>query len=98
MDLPTRFEGKLFTSSPLKLLWLFLNPLFYSLRPLIVLPKKPTHYELKNMIFQILFDLWIYNSFGGKAIGYLLIGTYLGSGIHPFTGHLIAEHYMFCKV
>ena len=50
------------------------------------------------MIFQILFDLWIYSSFGGKSLTYLLLGTYLALGIHPISGHFISEHYMFCKV
>lgn len=64
---------------------------------MIVLPKRPTHYELKNLIVQILFDFWIYQSFGGKALSYLIIGTYLALGVHPMAGHFIAEHYMFVK-
>ena len=46
-DLPTEWEGNFFTNGPLKLLWLFLNPLFYAFRPMIVRPKTPTHYEFK---------------------------------------------------
>jgi len=74
-DLPTEWEGRFFTNSPLKLLWLILNPAFYAFRPMIIRPKKPTHYELKNMMAQIIFNMWIYQSFGGKALSYLLIGT-----------------------
>jgi len=96
-DLPTEWEGRFFTNSPLKLLWLILNPAFYAFRPMIIRPKKPTHYELKNMMAQIIFNMWIYQSFGGKALSYLLIGTALALGVHPTAGHFIAEHYMFCK-
>jgi len=64
---------------------------------MIVLPKTPTHYEIKNLIVQLAFDFWIYQSFGFKALAYLLIGTYLALGIHPISGHFIAEHYMFVK-
>jgi len=96
-DLPTEWEGNFFTNGPLKLLWLFLNPLFYAFRPMIVRPKTPTHYEFKNWIVQIIFNLWIYQSFGGKALAYLLIGTFLSLGVHPIAGHFIAEHYMFVK-
>jgi hypothetical protein len=47
---------------------------------------------------QIIFNVWIYQSFGGKAMAYLLIGTFLSLGVHPIAGHFIAEHYMFVKV
>jgi len=96
-DLPTEWEGRFFCNTPLKLLWLILNPLFYAFRPMAVRPKKPTAYELQNMMFQIMFNIWIYNSFGGKGLGYLLIGSLLALGVHPTAGHFIAEHYMFCK-
>ena len=77
-DLPTEWEGRFFNNTPLKFLWLILNPAFYAFRPMIVRPKKPTAYELQNVMFQIVFNLWILNSFGLKGIGYLLIGSGLG--------------------
>ena len=46
---------------------------------------------------QIIFNLWIYQSFGGRSLAYLIIGTFLALGVHPASGHFIAEHYMFCK-
>ena len=77
-DLPTEWEGRFFCNAPLKLLWLVLNPAFYAFRPMVVRPKKPTAYELQNVMFQIMFNIWIYNSFGAKGIGHLLIGSGLG--------------------
>ena len=80
-DLPTEWEGRFFCNTPLKFLWLVLNPAFYAFRPMIVRPKKPTAYELQNVMFQIMFNIWIYNSFGAKAMGYLVIGSGLGKFI-----------------
>ena len=54
--------------------------------------------EKQNLIIQLLFDFWVFKSFGFKSLAYLLIGTYLALGIHPISGHFIAEHYMFVKV
>jgi len=39
-DIPTDWELSFFRSRPMKFLWLILNPLFYAIRPLFVLPKK----------------------------------------------------------
>uniref|UniRef100_A0A2H1WGD8 SFRICE_025210 n=1 Tax=Spodoptera frugiperda TaxID=7108 RepID=A0A2H1WGD8_SPOFR len=55
-DLPTLLEAKLFCTTGGKLLWLFLQPLFYSFRPLIVRPKNPTPMELINLVIQLFFD------------------------------------------
>eukprot|EP00731_Ephydatia_muelleri_P027246 Em0019g119a len=52
VDLPTRFEGVFFRNIPLKILWIFLQPFFYSLRPFIVRPKPPTTLELLNVAVQ----------------------------------------------
>ena len=49
-------------------------------------------------MIQVVFNVWVYNSFGWKSLSYLLLGTYLGMGIHPLSGHFLAEHYMFSKV
>jgi len=95
VDLPTLAEAKFFRTAPRKLLWLFLQPLFYSLRPYYLNPKNPTFWEFVNLIVCILFDLFIYYFFGIKGISYLMIGTYLGLSLHPTAGHFIAEHYAF---
>ncbi|CAK8672569.1 unnamed protein product [Clavelina lepadiformis] len=96
-DLPTKFEGMFFRNSFLKIIWLFLNPLFYVLRPLAVNPKPMTVLEFHNAIIQILFDGWIFYMWGPKPIVYLLAGTLLSLGLHPVSGHFISEHYMYTK-
>merc|ERR1719322_949501 len=52
VDLPTPLEGFLFRNSFLKVIWLFLNPLFYTLRPLMVNPK-PLVYLLAGTLLSL---------------------------------------------
>ena len=94
-DLPTDWEGKFFHNIPLKILWLFLQPLFYAIRPFVVRPKPPTRLEILNVVTQIVFDVLIWYFFGFKSLYYLIIGTLLCMGLHPMSAHFIAEHYMF---
>ena len=96
-DLPTRIEAILFSSKIGKLFFVFLQPLFYSFRPAIVLPKEIVPLELVNWAIQIAFDTLIIYTFGMKTMCYLWLGTILGLGLHPIAGHFIAEHYVFIK-
>ena len=66
-DIPTDLEAKLFNTTGGKILWLFLQPLFYALRPVIVYPKPPTILEIINVIIQLTFD----------AVVFYLLGQYL---------------------
>ncbi len=95
VDLPTAWEGQFFKNIPLKILWLFLQPLFYAFRPFFVRPKPPTYLEILNVVIQVIADALIWYFLGFKALYYLLIGTFLCLGIHPMAGHFISEHYMF---
>ena len=49
VDIPTAAEGAIFTNSPLKVVWCFLQPAFYSLRPMIVNPKEPSFWEVSGV-------------------------------------------------
>lgn len=95
VDIPTRAEALLFTSVPGKLIWCFLQPLFYSLRPIITNPKRPGPWELLNALVVFGFDAIIYALFGWRSVFYLVIGTLLGLGLHPIAGHFLAEHVVF---
>jgi sphingolipid delta-4 desaturase len=88
-DLPTKIEVKLFSSPIRKVLFIMLQPVFYSLRPMIVLPKKIETLEIVNWVVQLTFDYAIYHIFGFKALAYLIIGTILGLGLHPLSGKKI---------
>ncbi|GMI51135.1 hypothetical protein ScalyP_jg2354 [Parmales sp. scaly parma] len=94
VDIPTAAEGAIFTNSPLKVVWCFLQPAFYSLRPMIVNPKEPSFWEFVNYGTAIAFDAIIYKFYGFSGLLYLVIGTLLGMGLHPVAGHFIAEHYV----
>uniref|UniRef100_A0A8C9QGU9 Delta 4-desaturase, sphingolipid 2 n=1 Tax=Spermophilus dauricus TaxID=99837 RepID=A0A8C9QGU9_SPEDA len=97
VDIPTRLEGWLFCTPARKLLWLVLQPFFYSLRPLCVNPKAVTRMEVLNTLVQLLVDAAIFALWGIKPVAYLLASSLLGLGLHPISGHFVAEHYMFLK-
>jgi sphingolipid delta-4 desaturase len=94
-DLPTAIEGRLLRTRPRKALWMALQALFYALRPLLVLPKKPNRWEVLNFAVQIAFDALILQLWGVRALAYLPLGTILVSGLHPVAGHYLSEHYVF---
>lgn len=96
-DLPTKIEAKLFGSAIGKIIYVALLPITYSLRPILVMPKKIDIQEVQNLAIQIVFDALIYYFLGFNALFYLIIGTLLGLGLHPISGHFIAEHYVFVK-
>jgi sphingolipid delta-4 desaturase len=96
-DLPTRLEARLFSSKPGKFLYIFLLPYFYAFRPVIVMPKNITSLEVLNALVQVSFDALIVLAFGWKSLVYLVMGSFLGLGFHPISGHFIAEHYVFVK-
>lgn len=97
VDIPSEMETKLFTNTFTKLIWVILQPFFYSIRPLFVNPKPPTTMEIVNLVSQAALDIFVINYFGGKALVYLLASSLLGMGLHPVAGHFISEHYMFRK-
>ncbi|PAA94815.1 hypothetical protein BOX15_Mlig017531g1 [Macrostomum lignano] len=97
MDLPSRMEGMLFCNSFTKLIWLFLQPLFYSIRPLVLYPMPMTKLEAINIAVQLGFDVLVVYFLGFKPLVYMVVGTLLSLGIHPVAGHFISEHYMFKK-
>jgi len=96
-DIPSAWELSMFRSAPMKLLWVFLNPAFYAIRPLFVIPKIPQMLEFVNVSIQIVFDIAVYYFMGWKALLYLFLSTAVGYGLHPCAGHFIAEHYTFLK-
>ncbi|VDK68800.1 unnamed protein product [Onchocerca ochengi] len=94
-DIPTDFEARYFRHTLGKMLWVFLQPVFYSLRPFLIYPKAITDLEVLNALFQIFVDYMVISCFGWKAFIYLLGGFLIGSGMHPLAGHYISDHYVF---
>jgi len=97
MDVPTQLEAMIFRGVLGKLAFVILQPFTYSLRPLLCRRRAPSSPEILNVAFIALCDLIVWSLFGGKALSYLVIGTFLGMGLHPCAGHFIAEHYVFMK-
>lgn len=97
VDVPTPFEGWFFCTPARKVLWLMLQPFFYSLRPLYINPKAVTRMEMLNTLVQLAVDVTLLALWGIRPLVYLLVSTFLGLGLHPISGHFIAEHYMFTK-
>lgn len=95
VDLPTYAEGRLFTNTLLKLIWLAMQPLFYAFRPIIVRPKETTFMDVVNAIIVIGTDLCVFHVCGISGVLYMVMSTLLGMGLHPVAGHFVSEHYVF---
>lgn len=96
-DIPTQWEVDFFTNSFLKLIWLFLQPLWYAFRPLFCKPKSFSIWEGVNWVAQVSFNAFVIYYISLQSMCYLWIGTLLGLGLHPAAGHFIAEHYEMIK-
>merc|ERR1711976_317926 len=83
VDIPSKIEAKLFTRSFTKLIWVILQPFFYTIRPLFLRPKPIETLEVVNFIIQALFDIVIVYTMGWRSLIYLGIGTFLALGLHP---------------
>ena len=94
-DIPTAMEAQLFRNTFGKAVWMFLQPFFYALRPLIMNPRMMSKLEALNFLIQITVDVLVVHYFGPKSLFYMIAGSLLGMGIHPVAGHFISEHYMF---
>ncbi|XP_037075360.1 sphingolipid delta(4)-desaturase DES1-like [Pollicipes pollicipes] len=95
VDLPTPIEARLFSSTLGKIVWLMILPITYFLRPVFIRPKPFSVLEIANIVVQLSADALVYHFLGGKALFYLLGGFMMGLGLHPMSGHLISEHYIF---
>mmetsp|Transcript_10252 Transcript_10252/g.14960 ORF Transcript_10252/g.14960 Transcript_10252/m.14960 type:complete len:370 (-) Transcript_10252:221-1330(-) len=95
VDIPTKLEGDIFHHNPVvKMIWLFFQPLWYSLRPLFLNPKNITMWELANYAASVTFDLLVYSRYGLSGLAYLAIGALVGMQFNPIAGHFVAEHFI----
>lgn len=96
-DIASRFEAFFFRNTFLKVIWMFLQPIFYSLRPGFVKPMTPSLLEALNYAIQLSFNAIMVYYCGYKSMVYFIGGTLLSMGLHPVAGHFISEHYMFTR-
>ena len=94
-DIPTEAEAWLFRTIPGRALWLILQPLFYAVRPVILSPKEFTPLMFMASVVQFSFDFCVAWFLGWNSFIYLIGGTLIGTGLHPMSGHFVAEHYEF---
>ncbi|CAH0481942.1 unnamed protein product [Peronospora belbahrii] len=95
VDLPTELEAQFFTTKTRKLVFVLFQLFFYGLRPFLVNPKVPGGWEYLNSFVCGCYNVLIYCYGGLAGVGYLLLSTIFGCGLHPVAGHFIAEHYEF---
>jgi sphingolipid delta-4 desaturase len=95
VDIPTKFETKIFRGIIGKSIWLVNQILFYALRPVFVHPLKIQKWQVINILFQLC-CMVIYFYFAGLyGALYLLLSIYFSGGLNPVSGHFISEHYVF---
>lgn len=96
-DLPTAFEAVFLDSVAGKAFFATFQILFYALRPMFVYALPMTKIHLFNVVVQLVFDYLLVQYAGGRALGYLILSSFLAGSLHPCAGHFIAEHYVFEK-
>jgi len=95
-DIPTHGEASAVKNNTiLKVFWVIGQLLFYAIRPLFVRPKPMGKWDMFNLVTQLAFDFAFVQLAGQRAFVYLLASAFLGGGLHPISGHFIAEHYVF---
>ncbi|KAJ3164148.1 hypothetical protein HDU88_005652 [Geranomyces variabilis] len=94
-DLPLDWEVKLIKSNPLaKFTFLFFYPLMYVVRG-AAQQKRPSAWEIYNVIFSVLVDIVVVHTCGWRGLGYLFFSLWFGYGVHPAAAHFIQEHFTF---
>ncbi|KAI9664599.1 MAG: hypothetical protein M1821_006045 [Bathelium mastoideum] len=96
-DLPTRAEAWLLDSVAGKALFCTFQLLFYAIRPMCVYRIPLTLVHAANIAVQVAFDMALVRWAGGRALGYLILSSFLAGSLHPCAAHFIAEHYVFAK-
>lgn len=94
-DIPTAWEAQFFTGIVGRAVWIMLQPFFYGIRPFVLQPREMAWSTKLVAIMQISFDLGVLYVLGWKSFFYLLGGTLFGTGLHPMSGHFVAEHFEF---
>jgi len=96
-DLPTKFEAVFLNSILGKGFFCTFQIIFYALRPMMVYQLPFTKLHILNLVVQLVFDYLVVATFGGNAVAYFIMSSFLAGSLHPCAGHFIAEHYVFGK-
>jgi sphingolipid delta-4 desaturase len=85
-DIPTVWEGQFFTNTPLKIVFLMLQTLFYAIRPTLMRPKNLRTLDVINIVVVVVTNCLCLYFFGARSVVYLLGSSILGMGLHPCAG------------
>ncbi|KAF2718210.1 sphingolipid desaturase [Polychaeton citri CBS 116435] len=96
-DLPTALEAWFFDSLAGKAFFCTFQIFFYALRPMMVYKLPLTSIHALNIAVQLVFDYLLIRFAGVRALGYLILSSFLAGSLHPCAGHFIAEHYVFAQ-
>jgi sphingolipid delta-4 desaturase len=91
-DLPSNIERIIFKGKLGKFIWIILQGFFYSIRPNIIKPLEITKIQLLSYILNIIRFIILYQ-INIKAALFSIIAILIGTGLHPFASHFIAEHF-----
>ena len=95
-DLPFEIEARWVGDRPLrKAVWLFLFSFIQVLRPLRLKRSYADVWIVSNTLVILLTDLLVYLSFGIRGLGYVILSTVFGIGLHPLGARWVQEHYTF---
>ncbi|CAN3356274.1 sphingolipid delta(4)-desaturase [Diutina catenulata] len=93
-DLPTRFEAMVLSNPLGKLFFAIFQIFFYALRPMFVTQINMTKYHALNVVWIAIVDSLMVRAWGGNALWYFIVSSFLAGSLHPCAGHFIAEHYV----
>ena len=94
-DLAVNWEARFFKGPIGKFIWLIIQIPIYGIRPLFVHPMVPDKWQIINFIFQLAGMTGLYFVAGWPGILYIAISTILATGLHPISGHFVAEHFIY---
>jgi sphingolipid delta-4 desaturase len=95
-DLAFHWEARLVGNSPLrKALWLFVFAAIEVVRPLRIQRSFAAPWVVANVIAIVFTNLLIWLWCGTTGLGYILLSTFFGVGLHPLGARWIQEHYTF---
>ncbi len=97
-DLASHREARLVGNSALrKALWLLLFAAVEVIRPLRIRKQFAEPWVVANVIVIATTDLLIWQWCGARGLGYVLLSTFVGIGLHPLGARWIQEHYTFVE-
>ncbi len=99
IDIPGHYEGHHYVHGVVrKLLWIILYTPITAIRPSLTRAIDTDTLTVVNFAVQFLFDVAVWWMWGSRALIYLMLSTVLGMGLHPISGHIFAEHYVFERI